>query len=87
MRGIGAGVRIFELLDRSPAIPPETGIEVDPARRGPVRFEGVSFEYPSRPGVSVLRDLDLDIRVGESVAIVFVLLLFALLCVPTVAHT
>ncbi|KAI0915347.1 hypothetical protein AcV5_003842 [Taiwanofungus camphoratus] len=70
MRGIGAGVRIFELLDRSPAIPPETGIEVDPARRGPVRFEGVSFEYPSRPGVSVLRDLDLDIRVGESVAIV-----------------
>ena len=33
MRGIGAGVRIFDLLDRQPAIPPETGVEVDPDRK------------------------------------------------------
>ena len=72
MRGIGAGERIFELLDRSPAIPPIAGVSLDPARRGPVRFEGVGFEYPSRPGVEILKDLNLEIKVGESVAIVYV---------------
>ncbi|CAL1711971.1 unnamed protein product [Somion occarium] len=70
MRGIGAGVRIFELLDRRPAIPPDTGVEVDPSRRGTVRFEKVMFEYPSRKGVTILNELDLQVGVGESVAIV-----------------
>ena len=71
MRGIGAGVRIFDLLDRKPAIPPDTGVEVDPARRGPIRFEHVWFEYPSRR-VQILKDLNLEVGVGESVAIVWV---------------
>ena len=73
MRGVGAGVRIFDLLDRKPAIPPDTGVEVDPARRGPIRFEHVWFEYPSRRNVQILKDLNLEINVGESVAIVCVL--------------
>ncbi|KZT65402.1 hypothetical protein DAEQUDRAFT_731456 [Daedalea quercina L-15889] len=70
MRGVGAGERIFELLDRHPTIPPYTGLAVDPARRGPVRFEGVYFQYPSRPGVEILKNLDLEVKVGESVALV-----------------
>ncbi|KAH9949263.1 P-loop containing nucleoside triphosphate hydrolase protein [Amylocystis lapponica] len=70
MRGIGAGERIFELLDRAPAIPPTAGGVLDPTRRGPVRFENVGFEYPSRPGVEILKNLNLEIKVGESVAIV-----------------
>ncbi|KAI0740623.1 P-loop containing nucleoside triphosphate hydrolase protein [Earliella scabrosa] len=70
MRGIGAGVRIFDLLDRQPAIPPDTGVEVDPSRRGVIRFEHVWFEYPSRRNVLILKDLNLEVGVGESVAIV-----------------
>jgi ATP-binding cassette, subfamily C, bacterial CydD len=35
----------------------------------PIRFENVSFRYPSR-AVDVLRDLDLEIRPGETVALV-----------------
>ncbi|KAI0733760.1 P-loop containing nucleoside triphosphate hydrolase protein [Fomitopsis betulina] len=70
MRGIGAGERIFELLDRNPAVPPNTGLPVDPARRGPIRFEEVYFRYPSRPGVQILKHLDLEVNVGESVALV-----------------
>lgn len=70
MRGIGAGTRIFELLDRRPAIPPAAGIELDPTRRGTVKFEKVTFEYPSRKNVEILSDLDLEVEVGESVAIV-----------------
>ncbi|KAI0312186.1 P-loop containing nucleoside triphosphate hydrolase protein, partial [Amylostereum chailletii] len=70
MRGIGAGQRIFELLDRTPAIRPGVGVPLDPSRRGTVRFEGVAFEYPGRKGVQVLNGFDLEVRVGESVAIV-----------------
>lgn len=70
MRGIGAGARIFELLDRKPAIPPNTGVDVLSNRRGAVRFEGIQFEYPSRKGVDILKDFNLEVGVGESVAIV-----------------
>ena len=72
MRGIGAGVRIFDLLDRKPAIPPETGADVEPSRRGNIKFEKVTFEYPSRKNVTILKELDLEVSVGESVAIVYV---------------
>ncbi len=70
MRGIGAGIRIFDLLERKPAINPDLGVEVEPSRLGPIRFENVTFQYPSRPEVTVLKDLYLEINVGESVAIV-----------------
>ncbi|KAJ6631501.1 P-loop containing nucleoside triphosphate hydrolase protein [Mycena sp. CBHHK59/15] len=70
MRGIGAGTRIFELLDRDPAIPPHTGITVPADRRGVLKFEGIKFEYPSRKGVDILKNFNLEIEVGESVAIV-----------------
>lgn len=76
MRGIGAGQRIFELLGRSPAIPPASGVPVAVpsvqagTTAGTVRFERVAFEYPSRPGVEVLKDFTLDVKRGESVALV-----------------
>ncbi len=70
MRGIGAGVRVFEVLDRTPAIPYDQGDEVLKDRVGVVKFEGVHFEYPSRKDVRILNNFDLDLGVGESVAIV-----------------
>lgn len=70
MRGVGAGTRIFELLDRKPAIPPNTGVEVNPARRGIIKFENIQFEYPSRKGVDILKEFNLEVGIGESVAIV-----------------
>ena len=73
MRGIGAGTRVFELLDRSPAIPPNTGIILPSTRRGTISFKNIQFEYPSRKGVEILKDFNLDIGIGESVAIVCVL--------------
>jgi len=70
MRGVGAGTRIFELIDRTPVINPEIGTVLDPTRGGRVKFESVNFEYPSRKGVEILKDFNLDLNVGESVAIV-----------------
>lgn len=70
MRGLGAGTRIFDLLERKPIIPPDVGVPVDHSRTGVVRFEDISFEYPTRKDVEVLRDFNLELKVGESVAIV-----------------
>jgi putative ABC transport system ATP-binding protein len=70
MRGVGAGTRIFDLLDRKPAIPPDAGVDVPADRRGTVRFENIGFEYPSRRNVSILDEFNLDVKVGESVALV-----------------
>lgn len=76
MRGIGAGVRIFDLLERKPIIDPDVGVPIDPARRGSIRFEDIWFQYPSRKEVIVLKDLNLEINPGESVALVYVGLFF-----------
>ena len=42
---------------------------------GPIRFEHVSFEYPSRKNAIILKHLDLEVGVGESVAIVWVVVI------------
>ncbi|KAF8627662.1 hypothetical protein AX15_004353 [Amanita polypyramis BW_CC] len=70
MRGVGAGTRIFELLDRQPLVSYNGGVVVSADRRGPIRFEHVDFEYPSRKAVKILKDFNLDIGIGESVALV-----------------
>jgi ATP-binding cassette subfamily B protein len=38
--------------------------------RGEIRFESVSFHYPSRPDTRALEDFDLAVRAGETVAFV-----------------
>ncbi|KAF7289392.1 ATP-binding cassette transporter [Mycena indigotica] len=70
MRGIGSGQRIFDLLDRDPVIRSDTGVAISPDRRGLLKFENIQFEYPSRKGVEVLKNFELEVAVGESVAIV-----------------
>ncbi|HVE84900.1 MAG TPA: ABC transporter transmembrane domain-containing protein [Myxococcales bacterium] len=69
MKASGAAQRVFELLDRQPTIP-SSGGDVLPVVAGKVELEGVSFHYPTRPDVEVLARVSLDIRPGESVAIV-----------------
>lgn len=69
MKGAGASSRLFELQDRQPTIHPTKGTKVVSAR-GPIRFENVSFSYPTRPAVTIFRDLDFEIPQGRNVAIV-----------------
>ena len=69
MRASGAAQRVFELLDRQPAIEAAGGDQL-PAVSGRVALEEVSFRYPTRPDVGVLSSVSLEIRPGESVAIV-----------------
>ncbi|PPQ93850.1 hypothetical protein CVT25_013559 [Psilocybe cyanescens] len=70
MRGIGAGMRVFEVLDRTPAIPYGKGEEVPQNQFETIKFERVHFEYPSRRGIEILKDFNLELTAGESVAIV-----------------
>jgi ATP-binding cassette subfamily B protein len=69
MRAAGAAERIFELLDRVPAMPPSGGATLDRVE-GQVALERVTFAYPSRPDFPVLRGLDLEVAPGEVVALV-----------------
>ena len=69
MKGVGAASRLFELQDRQPAFPPTAGFPVKTAR-GPIRFDNVTFSYPTRPAVKIFRNLDFEIPQGSNVAIV-----------------
>jgi putative ABC transport system ATP-binding protein len=69
MKGVGAASRLFELEDREPKISPTKGEKVESAH-GPIRFENVSFSYPTRPAVTIFKGLDFEIPPGSNVAIV-----------------
>jgi ABC transporter fused permease/ATP-binding protein len=69
MRASGAAERVFELMDRDPAIPPTQG-ERPEVIAGRVDFQGVHFAYPTRQDVPVLQGIDLTLQAGEVVAVV-----------------
>lgn len=69
MKGVGAASRLFELQDRQPSLSPTAGQPVNSAR-GPIRFENLTFSYPTRPAVKIFRDLDFEIPQGSNVAVV-----------------
>ncbi|KAK5451475.1 ATP-binding cassette permease mdl1 [Exophiala xenobiotica] len=69
MKGVGAASRLFELQDREPTISPTKGDKVVSAR-GPIRFENLTFSYPTRPAVKIFQNLDFEIPQGTNVAIV-----------------
>ncbi len=67
-RTVGATQRVRELL-REPAEeagPPPTGARI----AGEVAFEDVTFAYPSRKEVAVLRGLSLTAKAGQRIALV-----------------
>ncbi|KAI0059986.1 P-loop containing nucleoside triphosphate hydrolase protein [Artomyces pyxidatus] len=67
----GAASDIITLLDARPEVDAEsTEGKVPQNVRGHVRLENIHFRYPTRPGVRVLRDLNLNIKPGTYVALV-----------------
>jgi ATP-binding cassette subfamily B protein len=71
LQAAGAAERLMELLATKPQIEaPANPVAMPKPARGAVRFDRVTFEYPMRPGVSALKDFSLDIRPGETVALV-----------------
>ena len=61
--------RVFEILDMPPAIVDRVGARAVPGFGEAIRFENVSFRYPSSPEAT-LHEISLEIRCGEVVAFV-----------------
>ncbi len=67
-QAVAAADRVFEILDREPTIIDSPTPVALPRLTKSLRFENVSFEYhPEKP---VLRGVNLEVRAGETIAIV-----------------
>jgi ABC-type multidrug transport system fused ATPase/permease subunit len=67
-RATAAGERIFEVIDEPEEVANKGTARVLPSGGGAIRFEHVSFEY--LPGRPVLRDVDLDVPAGSTIALI-----------------
>lgn len=70
MKAVGAGERVFELIDRLPNFEMAKDPRVDEPKTGHVELESVTFRYPTRPEVAALADVSFKVRPGEKVALV-----------------
>jgi ATP-binding cassette, subfamily B, bacterial len=67
----GAAERLTELLAIDPQIKaPERPRELPAPPIGSIKVDQVRFEYPTKPGVSALRNIYLEIQPGQTVALV-----------------
>lgn len=70
-RAAGAMERLVELYNARPHITaPAAPAELPQPSRGGIRFEHVSFRYPSRPQTLALEDFTLQVAPGETLALV-----------------
>ena len=67
-RATASGRRLFELLDREPRLQSAPDAQPLPAGNGRVELRGVSFAYADGP--PILRDVDLAVDGGTTVALV-----------------
>ncbi|XP_025050596.1 ATP-binding cassette sub-family B member 10, mitochondrial isoform X3 [Alligator sinensis] len=70
-KGLGAGGRLWELLERKPELPFNAGVVLDEDHfRGTLEFRKIHFAYPARPEVSIFQDFSLSIPAGSVMAVV-----------------
>jgi len=67
-RAVAAGARVFEILDRRPALSAPAGAPPLPQGGGRLEVRGVTFGYGD--GEPVLSDLDLEVAGGRTLALV-----------------
>src|ERR1700722_15027680 len=70
-RAAGAMERLSELLHAEPVIrAPERPLDLPVRVQGNIRFDNVTFHYPSRPQHAALDNFSLDVAPGETIAFV-----------------
>ena len=69
-RASASGIRVFEVLDRSPELTSPAGAPALPPGNGHVRLQGVTMRYREGAGRPALHAIDLDVPGGRTVALV-----------------
>ena len=70
-RAAGASERLLEILAIEDYVREvDNPITFKRPVSGQVSFKNLSFHYPSRPNVEIIKDLSLDIKAGETIALV-----------------
>lgn len=71
MKGLGAGTRLWELMDRKPEFPLNEGLVFKPEQfKGELEFRNVCFAYPTRKDSPIFQDLSLSVPAGSVMAVV-----------------
>lgn len=65
-KAIGSSERVLEIMDEAPEA--EFGATTDKFE-GKIEFAGVSFRYPTRPEVEVLKNVSFQVQPGEKIAL------------------
>lgn len=66
-RAVGASERILEILDQPDE---KSEYRITTKLHGRIRFQQVSFSYPTRLDVPVLKEISMEIKPGEKIALV-----------------
>ncbi|XP_077570942.1 ABC-type oligopeptide transporter ABCB9-like isoform X2 [Stigmatopora nigra] len=69
MQGVGAAEKVFEYLDRKPEHPID-GTETLETFSGLVEFQDITFSYPTRPEIEILKGVSFTLKPGEVTALV-----------------
>ena len=67
-RAVASAKRIREVLDTEPVI--QSGDKIAEAAPVAIAWRGVSFRYPETAGDPVLREIDLEVKKGETLAVI-----------------
>ncbi|XP_050682585.1 mitochondrial potassium channel ATP-binding subunit isoform X2 [Leptidea sinapis] len=71
VKGVSAGGRVFEYINKEPVMDTSgTKIVKYHEFHGDIEFKNVTFSYPSRPEAVVLKNFNLKIPAGKTVAII-----------------
>uniref|UniRef100_A0AAQ6IG70 ABC-type oligopeptide transporter ABCB9 n=1 Tax=Anabas testudineus TaxID=64144 RepID=A0AAQ6IG70_ANATE len=69
MQGVGAAEKVFEYVDRKPKHRAD-GTEAPDTCAGLVEFKEITFAYPTRPDIDILKGVSFTLRPGEVTALV-----------------
>jgi ABC transporter fused permease/ATP-binding protein len=71
-RALGSSERVLELMDQEQEPIPLTPPSTQPIQKfnGHIRFDQVSFHYPSRPEHPILKNISFEVPAGKKLAIV-----------------
>lgn len=70
MKGSGAGIKLFELIDHDNDVPPVKGNKLPPGLKNNIEFKDVVFSYPTRPNEKIFNGCTFSIPASSTTCFV-----------------